>query len=176
MTDDVSQAILKMSEEGELQRIQNSWFMKSVECEEDTLSASNSVQSTQLGIWSFWGLFLISAGASSVCALLHLIGLLKKYRTYREQEGARTSADETAVCFVQHLKQFLIFADMVSSKQLERSKGDGEEEEEEQIGSCSNNKDRRCSRCCCCRRRGKDVATSFGSPSSPSASPSPSIS
>ena len=160
MTDDVSQAILKMSEEGELQRIQDSWFMKSIECEEDTSSAGNSVQSTQLGISSFWGLFLISAGASSVCALLHLISLLKKYRTYQQHKGG-ASINETTLCFLQHLKQFIVFADMAGDKQIKILK------EEEEQSTCSVTRCQPCSHCssssscccCCCCSKKEGVGT-----------------
>ena len=162
MTDDVSQAILKMSEEGELQRIQDSWFIKSIECEEDTLSAGNSVQSTQLGISSFWGLFLISAGASSVCALLHLISLLKKYRTYQQHKGG-TSINETTLCFLQHLKQFIVFADMAGDKQIKILK-----EEEEEQSTCSVTRGQPCPHCSCCycNSKGEGVGTSSSSSSS----------
>lgn len=65
---DFSTAILTLSESGDLQRIYDQWL--------STSSCSNSnvaVSSNQLGLGTFWGLFLITGLASLVCCIIYLI-------------------------------------------------------------------------------------------------------
>ncbi|KAF2323737.1 hypothetical protein GH714_036771 [Hevea brasiliensis] len=62
---DVSKAILKVTENDKMRRIEDAWFVKDSKCHE----RNNSVSCSVLGIDSFWGLFSI-AGAISLSALV----------------------------------------------------------------------------------------------------------
>ena len=65
---DFSTAILTLSENGELQRIYDQWLTTS------SCSTSNvAVSSNQLGLGTFWGLFLITGLASLLCCIIYLI-------------------------------------------------------------------------------------------------------
>lgn len=65
---DFSTAILTLSENGELQRIYDQWLSTS------TCSTSSvTVTSNQLGLGTFWGLFLITGMASLLCCIIYLI-------------------------------------------------------------------------------------------------------
>lgn len=72
---DFSTAILTLSESGDLQRIYDQWL--------STSSCSNSnvaVSSNQLGLGTFWGLFLITGLASLVCCIIYLIRMAFLHR------------------------------------------------------------------------------------------------
>ncbi|XP_010521868.1 PREDICTED: glutamate receptor 2.7-like isoform X1 [Tarenaya hassleriana] len=64
LTDDVSRAILKVTESEEMRQIESKWFKKESNCTDPNTSLS----SNRLGLGSFWGLFLI-AGVASFYAL-----------------------------------------------------------------------------------------------------------
>ncbi|KAM0945199.1 putative periplasmic binding protein-like I [Dioscorea sansibarensis] len=64
---DLSTAILKLSENGELQKIHNKWLMNKV-CS----PTEEELESERLHLSSFWGLFLISAVASVFAILVSL--------------------------------------------------------------------------------------------------------
>ncbi|KAH7298533.1 hypothetical protein KP509_25G048200 [Ceratopteris richardii] len=115
ITADLSQAILKMSQTGELQHIKDYWFKDTV-CEEAT--NNSEAESLQLDLKSFWGLFLISAIASVVCVLLHLICLVKDYRNQltMQQEATVLVRDGGSL---QHIRKFLAYIDKSDSAQHE---------------------------------------------------------
>lgn len=73
---DFSEAILKLSENGVLKKLEESWFASSREC--STNLSNDETESLELS--SFWGLYLISGATSTLCALPFLVKLLKKYR------------------------------------------------------------------------------------------------
>ncbi|XP_022715796.1 glutamate receptor 2.7-like [Durio zibethinus] len=72
---DVSRAILKLSEDGTLKSLEEKWFAPSPEC---SVNVTDS-RTDSLSIHSFWGLYIISGATSTVCLLLFLTRLLKKY-------------------------------------------------------------------------------------------------
>lgn len=101
---DMSTAILTLSENGELQNIHNKW-LRTRAC-----SLQNHVNSEQLQLKSFWGLFLI-CGVACFLALLFYFGsiLLKFNRHFRqESEPATGSSSSRSVRF----QKFLSFIDM----------------------------------------------------------------
>ncbi|XP_077246921.1 glutamate receptor 3.3 isoform X2 [Tasmannia lanceolata] len=59
---DLSTAILTLSENGDLQRIHDKWLTRS-----DCSSQTTDLESDQLHLKSFWGLFLICGGSGSGC-------------------------------------------------------------------------------------------------------------
>ncbi|EEF39826.1 glutamate receptor 2 plant, putative [Ricinus communis] len=72
---DVSKAILKLSEDGSLKKLEDKWFTPSSQC----ASNANDNRNESLSLQNFWGLYLISGATSTICFLLFLIHLLKKY-------------------------------------------------------------------------------------------------
>ncbi|KAK3013527.1 hypothetical protein RJ639_010027 [Escallonia herrerae] len=62
---DVSEAILIMSEDGTLQRIEKKWLSPSKNCSSDTTTGTDS-----LSLKSFWGLYTIAAVTYAACFLV----------------------------------------------------------------------------------------------------------
>ncbi|MCO5591569.1 hypothetical protein L7F22_045556 [Adiantum nelumboides] len=105
ITNDMSQAILHLSQTGELERIRKYWFQE-LACDD---SATNpTAQSNQLDLMSFWGLFLISGAASVVCVSMHVLFLYKNYRKHQQAEGRVIAVSKR---LSEHLKEFMIYAD-----------------------------------------------------------------
>lgn len=81
---DVSEAILSITEDGTLKRLETTWFPPVTNC-----SVSNNTGS--LTIESFWGIYLISGATSTVCFLLFLAKILvlrKNKDRNQRNEGA----------------------------------------------------------------------------------------
>ncbi|KAF7823134.1 glutamate receptor 3.7 [Senna tora] len=79
---DMSTAILKLSENGELQKIQKEWFCK-MGCPEERKSKTDS---NQLHFTSFWGLYL-SCGVATLAALLvFLLRTIRQYVRYKQRQ------------------------------------------------------------------------------------------
>lgn len=113
ITADLSQAILQMSQSGELQRIRDYWF-RGVICEEVARSAITG--SGKLDLGSFWGLFLISGGASIVCVCIHLFLLLWKYKEHSRLQQEEEGMLRKNSCGWEQLRKFIIFADKSSHR------------------------------------------------------------
>ncbi|KAK1565325.1 hypothetical protein Q3G72_024110 [Acer saccharum] len=77
---DFSEAILKLSESGELKSLEEMWFEPSPEC---SANAAND-KTENLTLSSFWGLYLISGATSTICFILFLVRLLRNYRHDRQ--------------------------------------------------------------------------------------------
>ncbi|GLT54128.1 hypothetical protein SLA2020_273530 [Shorea laevis] len=71
---DMSTAILKLSESGELQKIHDKWLSRKACSSEDT---KQNVDRLQLN--SFWGLFLLCGSACFIALLLYLIKMVHQY-------------------------------------------------------------------------------------------------
>eukprot|EP01018_Ginkgo_biloba_P018045 Gb_41412 [translate_table: standard] len=71
---DMSTAILTLSENGELQRIHDKWLSQN-----GCSSQTNQVQSNQLSLKSFWGLFLISGVASFTALFAFLCRMICQF-------------------------------------------------------------------------------------------------
>ncbi|KAL5557698.1 hypothetical protein UlMin_033909 [Ulmus minor] len=72
---DMSTAILQLSENGDLQRIHDKWLMRSG-CSMD----SSELESNELHLKSFWGLFLICGIVCFIALFVYLFTILKKLR------------------------------------------------------------------------------------------------
>lgn len=70
---DVSKAILRLLEQGELRMLEDKWMNDAEDCSNN--STSESTESLRLG--SFWVLYVISGATSTICFLLYTIQLLK---------------------------------------------------------------------------------------------------
>ncbi|KAF2305186.1 hypothetical protein GH714_002886 [Hevea brasiliensis] len=95
MTGDFSKAILRLSENGELVKLENKWFALSQDCS----SSATDNETESLGLKSFWSLFVISGATSTICFLLFLIRLLNKYCDYEKanQGGNATPSEKNSV-------------------------------------------------------------------------------
>ncbi|KAM3317241.1 hypothetical protein ACQJBY_035083 [Aegilops geniculata] len=82
---DLSTAILSLSENGELQRIHDKW-LKTGECAADE---SEMINSNQLRLESFWGLFLICGVACVISLLIYFGIMLRKYMRHEPKKSLR---------------------------------------------------------------------------------------
>ncbi|XP_062224312.1 glutamate receptor 3.1-like isoform X2 [Phragmites australis] len=103
---DLSTAILALSENGELQRIHDKW-LKTGEC-----AAENAgyVDSNQLRLESFWGLFLI-CGVACVLALLIYFGIMLRQYLRHEPPETALSLESGSSKSKRSLKKFISFVD-----------------------------------------------------------------
>ncbi|OAY35133.1 glutamate receptor 3.7 [Manihot esculenta] len=79
---DISTAILKLSETGELQRIRNRWFCKQG-CPEDKRQNSDP---NQLHLTSFWGLYLLCGIFAIVALLAFLLRVVRQFVRYKRRQ------------------------------------------------------------------------------------------
>ncbi|KAG0531339.1 hypothetical protein BDA96_04G015000 [Sorghum bicolor] len=103
---DLSTAILTLSENGELQRIHDKW-LKTADCSIDN---TEFVDSNQLRLESFMGLFLI-CGAACVLALLIYFGITLRQYLRHEQPGSAISVDAGSSTSKRSLRKFISFVD-----------------------------------------------------------------
>ncbi|TVU33651.1 hypothetical protein EJB05_25481 [Eragrostis curvula] len=102
---DLSTAILALSENGELQRIHDKW-LKTGECTADN---TEMLDSNQLRLESFWGLFLI-CGVACVIALLIYFGImLRRFLRHEPPESAVSEPGSSKSR--RSLKKFFSFVD-----------------------------------------------------------------
>ncbi|KAL5576635.1 hypothetical protein UlMin_018334 [Ulmus minor] len=91
---DVSEAILKLSENGNITLLEKKWLTPSDEC--STITNTNETQS--LSLKSFWGIYLISAATSTIGFLLSLFRLLRSYRRHQQaNDGNQTPRDKIGI-------------------------------------------------------------------------------
>lgn len=84
---DLSTAILKLSENGELQRIHDKWLISS-SC---TLESAE-LESDRLHLKSFWGLFLICGLACFVALFIYFLQIMRQFC-----RGHGTPAEDSSV-------------------------------------------------------------------------------
>ncbi|CAM6092968.1 unnamed protein product [Calypogeia fissa] len=78
---DISTAILQMSEDGRLQTI-NEYWLNNQNC-----GSGSTVNSNQLGLDTFWGLFLITGCASILCVFLYYARLTWQHHKFYREDG-----------------------------------------------------------------------------------------
>lgn len=91
--EDLSTALLTLSEKGDLQRIHDKWLTVS-ECSAD----DSQVDSNQLRFVSFWGLFLICGLACLVSIIIFFLGVLQQYRKYGKVGGDQSESGSSIQC------------------------------------------------------------------------------
>ncbi|CAN1810539.1 Glutamate receptor 3.6 [Linum perenne] len=79
---DVSKAILKLSEDGELKKLEEQWFATPREC----LDIESDHATGSLSLQNFWGLYVITGATSTLCLMVFLVKLLKKCK-FSQEEG-----------------------------------------------------------------------------------------
>ncbi|KAJ6935634.1 hypothetical protein NC652_010602 [Populus alba x Populus x berolinensis] len=90
---DFSKAILTLSEEGKLKPLEEKWFAPSREC---LSNATDNDITGSLSLQSFWGIYAITGATSTICFLLFLFQLLKKYYKQEvEDRGNATPSDKS---------------------------------------------------------------------------------
>ncbi|XP_055805951.1 glutamate receptor 2.9-like [Solanum dulcamara] len=72
---DVSEAILTLTQDGTLNRLEEHWFALSKNCDNVRVDETES-----LTLGSFWGLYLVSGATSTVCLLFYVYHLFRKSR------------------------------------------------------------------------------------------------
>ncbi|KAH0469663.1 hypothetical protein IEQ34_001221 [Dendrobium chrysotoxum] len=111
---DMSIAILRLSENGDLQRIHDKWLMRS------SCSSENSeIESNRLQLRSFWGLFAICGVACFLALLIYFIMIIRQFLLHFSQQAPETpegSSRSGGSKSGRILQSFLSFAD---DKQLD---------------------------------------------------------
>jgi len=106
----MSTAILSLSENGELQRIHDKWLSESA-CTSD----DNQLQSNQLGLKSFWGLFLISGVAAFIAIFAFLCRRICEFIRHRRnpdsEDGDVSASRSLAIRSARVLRSFASFID-----------------------------------------------------------------
>ncbi|KAI5319913.1 hypothetical protein L3X38_039621 [Prunus dulcis] len=109
---DMSTAILKLSENGDLQRIHDKWLISS-----SCASQGAKLQVDRLQLKSFWGLFVLCGSACFLALIIYFINMLRQFsKHYTEEEisaGGSTSA---------RLQTFISFVDEKEEEVKSRSK------------------------------------------------------
>lgn len=91
---DFSQAILTISENGDLKRLEDRWFNQLTSCSNYN---STTAEVDSLTLQSFWGLYLISGATSTLSVLFFLVQVIKKYcDSFRENPGTMTPSRKGA--------------------------------------------------------------------------------
>ncbi|KAK9133459.1 hypothetical protein Scep_012987 [Stephania cephalantha] len=107
---DLSTAILKLSESGELQKINKKWF-----CEDDCESRQRHVSDPkQLHISSFWGLFLVCGVATFTALVIFLVKAACQFAQYKKTQRellSHTSSVQSTTGCAQAIYHFMDFLD-----------------------------------------------------------------
>ncbi|KAJ8761417.1 hypothetical protein K2173_001548 [Erythroxylum novogranatense] len=120
MATDFSKAILKLSENGELKKLEDRWFATSPECS----NTKTKEQLESLSLHSFWGLYVISGGTSTICFLLFMFRLVKKYRNDQqvEDQGSALPTDDNVwkktarlACYIYYRKRAVLVPTLAQS-------------------------------------------------------------
>lgn len=107
LAEDLSTAILQLSENGELQRIHDKWLSKN-KCSEST----NQVDITRLSLTSFWGLFLICGTSCFVALVVFFCRVYCQYRKFTpENDEEDPDAERSARRLPSRATSFKDFVD-----------------------------------------------------------------
>ncbi|KAJ4839030.1 hypothetical protein Tsubulata_018927 [Turnera subulata] len=110
---DISTAILKLSENGDLQRIHDKWLMRSA-CS----SQGTKLETDRLGLKSFWGLFLICGLACVLALLVYLLMMIRQFSKHYSLDSTSSDRSSTSA----RLQTFLSFVDEKEEEVRSRSK------------------------------------------------------
>lgn len=107
---DMSTAILTLSETGELQRIHDKWLSQN-----GCISDDDQFESNQLGLKSFWGLFLISGVASFIAIFVFLCRriceFIRQPRKSNNEDGDVSGSRSLASRSAKVLRSFASYVD-----------------------------------------------------------------
>nr|XP_023898716.1 glutamate receptor 3.2-like [Quercus suber]XP_023898717.1 glutamate receptor 3.2-like [Quercus suber] len=117
---DLSTAILTLSENGELQRIHDKWLSR-----KSCGSEATTIESDELQLESFWGLFLICGAACFLALLIYFCLMLCQFSRHgipEESDPSRGAGSHSA-----RVRTFLSFADEKEDVYKSKSKRKREE-------------------------------------------------
>ncbi|XAR73067.1 hypothetical protein NMG60_11019927 [Bertholletia excelsa] len=115
---DMSTAILSLSENGDLQKIHDKWLKK-----KSCGSQSSQVESDQLSLNSFWGLFLVCGIACFLALLLYFCLMCRKFsRYFPELYGTNSSHGSSRSTRVQTFLSFVDEKEEVSKRRMKRKR------------------------------------------------------
>ncbi|KGN63257.1 glutamate receptor 3.7 [Cucumis sativus] len=86
---DMSTAILKLSENGKLQKIHEKWFCR-MGCPAERRRKSKPIQ---LQLVSFWGLYLLCGAFSLIALFIFLLRIVRQFARYIRQQKESSQAD-----------------------------------------------------------------------------------
>lgn len=109
----MSTAILKLSENGDLQRIHDKWLMRSA-CS----SQGTKLEVDRLDLRSFWGLFLICGLACLLALFVYFLLLVRQFSRHHSTDSAPSSRSSTSA----RVQTFLSFVDEKEEEVRSRSK------------------------------------------------------
>ncbi|KAL7119738.1 hypothetical protein ACP275_02G080500 [Erythranthe tilingii] len=118
---DMSTAILTLSENGDLQKIHDKW-LNTRAC-----GLPNSLDSEQLQLKSFWGLFLISGIACLLALLLYFCSIFHKFKRYFPQQqitnisSSSSSNKRSSSSRSVRIQKFLSFADRKEDESINKT-------------------------------------------------------
>ncbi|KAF9587793.1 hypothetical protein IFM89_005668 [Coptis chinensis] len=117
LAEDLSTAILQLSENGDLQKIHDKWLSRTL-C---SSQANDEVDSSRLSLKSFWGLFLISGLACFIALLVFFYRVLCQFRRYSSdgEEEAEIGRVESTSRRTSHATSFKGLMDFVDKKEDE---------------------------------------------------------
>ncbi|KAK7402036.1 hypothetical protein VNO78_13981 [Psophocarpus tetragonolobus] len=106
---DMSTAILKLSEHGDLQKIHKNWFCK-MGCPGERTSNSKP---DQLHLLSFWGLYLSSGVVALAALVLFLLRMIRQYARFKQKQKdiASSSSEPSGIHSSQVIVNFFNFID-----------------------------------------------------------------
>ncbi|GAV87911.1 Lig_chan domain-containing protein/SBP_bac_3 domain-containing protein [Cephalotus follicularis] len=90
---DFSRAILNLSENGDLKKLEEKWLAPLREC--STNVTDSGVES--LSLHSFWGIYLMCGATSAICVLLYLIHLLRTFLRLQQVHEASMTPSQKSV-------------------------------------------------------------------------------
>lgn len=109
----MSTAILKLSENGDLQRIHDKWLMSSA-----CTSQGSKLEVDRLQLGSFWALFVLCGSACLLALLVYFVRILCQFREHYTEEFAGSSSSSRS----SRLQTFLTFVDGKEEEVIARSK------------------------------------------------------
>ncbi|BFG39467.1 hypothetical protein CerSpe_257410 [Prunus speciosa] len=109
---DMSTAILKLSDNGDLQRIHDKW-LKSSAC----ASQGSKLQVDRLQLKSFWGLFVLCGSACFLALIIYFINMLRQFSKHYTEEVISSGSSRSA-----RLQTFISFVDEKEEEVKSRSK------------------------------------------------------
>eukprot|EP00250_Pteridium_aquilinum_P021124 c25034_g1_i2 orf=601-3321(-) len=130
---DMSTAILTISENGQLQKIHDTWIPT-----EKCASNVSQVDSNQLSLSSFWGLFLITGLASILSLLIYIFRLLRQFsRNGTPPEPPSRTLSSQIKSFASYVDQSAIKSDQKGATYDQKKKQKKEMEKKDRSGSNS---------------------------------------
>jgi ionotropic glutamate receptor len=110
---DMSTAILKLSKNGDLQRIHDKWLMSSA-----CTSQSTTFEVDQLQLKSFWGLFAICGFTCLLALLVYLIMMVRQFSRHYSDDVESSGSSSGS----KRIQTFLTFVDEKEVDVKNRSK------------------------------------------------------